>query len=72
MKNPAEFEKRVNHSLNHMEAKLSFLNEGVKGLTEAFLEFREEISDFMAYSTEQQVEHERRIKRIEKELNIGD
>ena len=30
-----------------MEAKISFLHEGVKGLGEAFKEFQEEITEFM-------------------------
>ncbi len=34
-----EFQKKIKKSLNHMEAKISFLHEGVKGLSEAFKDF---------------------------------
>jgi len=70
MKDHKDFEKRVNKSLQHMEAKISFLRDGVKGLSEAFHEFQEEIGDYMAYASEKHEDYDRRISRIEKELNI--
>lgn len=70
MKSHQDFEKRVNRSLNHMEAKLSYLRDGVKGLNDAFQEFREEMGEYMVYTAEKYSEHEKRIKRIEKELNL--
>ena len=53
-----------------MEAKLSYLREGVKGLNEAFHEFHDQITDYMEFSSEQYLEHEKRISRIEKEMNL--
>ena len=70
MKDHKEFEKRVNKSLKHMEAKLIFLRDGVKGLNEAFFEFQEEIGDYMAYASEKHQDYEKRISRIEKELDL--
>ena len=70
MKNPKDFEKSVNKSLKHIEAKLSYLRDGVKGLSDAFHEFQEEIGDYMSYSSEMHSEYDRRITRIEKELDL--
>jgi len=47
MKSQADFEKGVKRSLVHMEAKLSYLCEGVKGLNEAFSDFHDQITDYM-------------------------
>jgi len=49
MKDFTEFQTKVNRSLNAMEAKISFLNDGVKGLSDGFKEFKEDISDFRAF-----------------------
>jgi DNA helicase IV len=69
MKNHEEFEKRIKGSLNMMEAKISYLNDGVKGLAEAFKEFESEISDFMAFTAENYADHEKRISDLEKKFN---
>ena len=53
-----------------MEAKISYLHDAVKGLNEAFHEFQEDITDYMSYSAEKYVEHEQRISKIEKKLDL--
>ena len=68
MKNYGEFERKIKRSLNAMDAKISFLHEGVKGLNQAFKEFQEDITEFMAFTTENYTDHEKRLKAIEKRL----
>lgn len=64
-----EFQKKVNKSFSHIEAKISFLHEGVKGLSEAFKDFESDITDFMAFSAENYADHEKRIKALEKKTD---
>lgn len=47
-----EFRTKIERSLNQMEAKISFLNDGMKGLAESHKGFQEEMTDFMAFMTE--------------------
>jgi hypothetical protein len=68
MKSRQEFERKVHRSLNAMEAKISYLNEGVKGLNDAFKEFREDMADYMTFTADQFSDHENRISAIEKKL----
>ncbi|MEQ8243031.1 hypothetical protein [Fulvivirga sp.] len=49
-----------------MEAKISYLHEGVKGLSEAFKSFEEDITEFMAFTAENYADHEKRISNLEK------
>lgn len=49
-----------------MEAKISYLQEGVKGLSDSFVEFREDITDYMAFSAKKYADHESRIAKLEK------
>lgn len=63
-----ELQKKINISLTQMDAKISFLNEGVKGLGEAFKEFEADITEFMAFSAESYADHEKRIKKLEQKL----
>ena len=57
MKNHGEFERKIKRSLNAMDAKISFLHEGVKGLNQAFKEFKEDITEFMAFTAENYTDH---------------
>jgi hypothetical protein len=41
-----------------------FLNQGVKGLGEAFKEFEADIIEFMAFSAENYADHVKRIKEL--------
>jgi DNA helicase IV len=61
-----EFQKKINKSLNQMDAKISYLHDGVKGLGDAFKEFESDISEFMAFSAESYADHEKRIKALKK------
>lgn len=66
MKNHEEFQRKISKSLNQMEAKISYLHEGVKGLSEAFKSFEEDITEFMAFTAENYADHEKRISNLEK------
>lgn len=67
MKSHEDFEKRINRSLNAMEAKISSLLEGVKGLLESFKEFHEDITKFMAFSLKYS-DHGKRLTALEKKI----
>lgn len=62
-----DFEKKINRSLNQMEAMIGYLQEGVKGLSDSFVEFREDFTDYMAFSEEKYTDHESRISKLEKQ-----
>lgn len=51
-----------------MEAKISFLHDGVKGLHESFREFQEDITEYMSFTAEQYADREKRISNIESKL----
>ncbi len=61
MKTHQDFERKIKRSLNTMEAKISFLHDGVKGLGEAFKDFQEEITEFMSFTANNYANHEKRI-----------
>lgn len=63
-----EFKKKIEKSLNQMDAKISFLNDGVKGLASSHKEFQQEMTDFMSFMAEGLADHESRISLIEKKL----
>ena len=44
-----------------MEAKISFLHDGIKGLGEAFKDFQQEIPEFMSFTADNYADHEKRI-----------
>ena len=69
MRSHQEFQNNVNKSLNAMNAKISYLHEGVKGLGEIFKDFQMEITDFMAFTAENHADHEKRIKALEKKVS---
>ncbi len=64
-----EFQRKINRSLNQMEAKISYLHDGVKGLADAFKDFEQDITEFMAFTAESYADHEKRISDLEKKLN---
>ena len=51
-----------------MEAKISYLHEGVKGLQDSFRDFHEDITDFMAFTAEKYADHEKRLTALEKKV----
>ena len=64
-----EYKKRVDKKLNEIDAKISYLNEGVQGLSVAFKEFREEMTDYMSFAADSFSDHENRLREIEKKLD---
>ncbi len=62
-----DFEKKVNRSLHHMGSKLHGIQEDVKGLSDSFMEFREDITEYLSFSAEKYADHESRISKLEKQ-----
>ena len=60
------FRTKIERSLSQMDAKISFLHDGVKGLLESHKGFQEEMTDFMTFMAEGLSDHEQRISSIEK------
>lgn len=65
MRTHKDFQTKVSKSLSKIDMKISFLNDGVKGLGETFKEFEADITEFMAFSAENYADHEKRIKKLE-------
>mgnify|MGYP006879164849 CR=1 FL=1 len=63
-----EFRTKIERSLSQMDAKISFLHDGIKGLSESHRGFQEEMIDFMSFMAEGLSDHEKRIASIEKKL----
>ncbi|WOK09481.1 hypothetical protein [Imperialibacter roseus] len=63
-----DFERKINRSLNTMEAKISYLHEGMRGLQDSFKEFHEDITEYMAFSAEKYADHEKRLAALEKKV----
>lgn len=61
-----EFKSRIDRKLNVVDAKLSYMNNGLKGLTKAFREFRTEMDDFIDFTADSYADHERMITILEK------
>ena len=68
MRSHQHFQQKVTASLNTMEAKICYLHDGVKGLKEALREFQTEITDFMVFTADNHVDHENRIRALEKKI----
>ena len=66
MKSHEHFQRRINRSINAMEAKISYLHQGVNGLSEALRDFQTQISDFIMFTAENYADHEKRISNLEK------
>lgn len=56
--------RKVGESLNAVEAKISLLHDGVKGLQESFKEFHQDVTEYMAFSAEKYADHEKRLSGI--------
>tara|TARA_R100000027_G_scaffold55112_1_gene44270 strand:+ start:2804 stop:2971 length:168 start_codon:yes stop_codon:yes gene_type:complete len=54
--------------MNEMDAKISFLHDGFKGLSESHKGFMDEMNDFMSFVAEGLSDHENRLKNIEKKI----
>lgn len=64
----SEFRQKIETSLNQMDSKISFLHDGVKGLSESHKGFQVEMTGFMSFMAEGLADHESRIASIEKKL----
>ena len=60
------FREKVNGSLNKLEVSIAFLNEGLKGLSNDFNEFKEDFTDFMVITSKSHSDHEKRISDLER------
>ena len=63
-----EFRKRVEKKMNELEAKMSFVNDSVKNMALSFTDFKDEMTDFMVFSAESFLDHENRLRAVEKKL----
>jgi DNA helicase IV len=63
-----DFERKINRSLNTMEAKISYLHEGMRGLQDSFKEFHEDITEYMAFSAEKYADPEKRLSALERKV----
>jgi len=63
-----EFRKKIERSLNQIDAKISFMNDGIKGLSTSHNQFKEEMTDFMSFVADGLSDHEHRIEKIEKKI----
>lgn len=52
-----QFRKKIEERLVQMDAKISFLHDGVKGLAESHKGFQEEMTDFMSFMAEGLADH---------------
>lgn len=65
-----EFKANVRRSLNLVNAKISFLKEGVEGLGDAFKDLDQDLTEYMDYTTNELTNHRKRLDAIEKHLNL--
>ena len=63
-----DFKKRIDKKLNVVDAKMSYMNEGLKGMAKAFKEFKVEIDEFIDFTAENYNNHEKRISKLEKKI----
>ncbi len=68
MKKFEDFKSRIDRKLTMVDAKLSYMNDGLKGLSKAFKEFRLEMDDFIDFAAESYSDHEKRISELEKKV----
>jgi len=68
MKKFEDFKTRIDRKLNMVDAKLSYMNDGLNGLSKAFKEFRAEMDGFIDFAAESYSDHEKRISELEKRL----
>ncbi|MCF6352482.1 MAG: hypothetical protein L3J06_05695 [Cyclobacteriaceae bacterium] len=61
-----DFKKRMDRKLNVMDAKMSYMNEGLKGVSKAFKEFKVEFDDFIDFTADSYNNHEKIILELER------
>jgi hypothetical protein len=55
--------------MTQIDAKISFLQQGVKALADSHRDFQAEMTDFMSFVAEGLSDHEERIAAIEKRIS---
>jgi len=60
-----QFKTRINRKLNVMDAKISYMHDGLKGLHEALGDFKHEFDLFIDFTSENYSDHEKRIAALE-------
>ncbi len=61
-----EYKKRVDKNFYEIDVKMFCLNKGVQGLSAAFKEVQEKMTEFMSFAAESYSDHERRTRDLEK------
>jgi len=64
-----DYKKRIGRKLNVVDAKLSYMHDGLKGLTVAFKDFKDEMDDFIDFTSESYSSHEKRIQILEEKIS---
>ena len=64
-----EFKNRIDRKLSAMDAKISYMHDGLKGLHEALGDFKEEFDLFIDFTSENYSNHEKRIAALEKKIS---
>ena len=65
-----EFEQRINRALTRIGTKLEHLQSSFTDFKSSFDEFKDETGDFMKFMAEHVSDHEQRLSRIEKHLDM--
>jgi len=64
-----EFKTKIERKLINMEANVSYIHEGVKGLSESVTDLKEEMTDFMSFAIDSFSDHENKLTYLEKKFN---
>lgn len=64
-----EFKSRIDRKINVMEAKISYMHEGLKGLNEALVDFKDEFDLFIDFTSENYSDREKRILALERKTS---
>jgi len=64
-----EFKNKIDRKIDAMKAKISYVNEGLKGLHEALGDFKDEFDLFIDFASENHSDHEKRISALERKLS---
>ena len=65
-----EFKSKLERRMANLDAKLSYMREGLDGFQKEFKDFQTAMGDFVAYAVEEIADHGKRLDKIEKHLNL--
>ncbi len=60
-----DFSQSIKKKLNVVEAKLEYIRQGHKQLSEAFHDFATEVDDYIDYQTNKNQDFDSRLKQLE-------